>query len=293
MSHLSAFSEALKRARPAPSERPETLFHYTTAGGFAGIVQSGVIRATNFSFMNDPLEVVHGQSLISSLLSDSLRRHNDPLVRRVLEGALERLTERGAGAEIYVSCFTTMNDDLSQWRWYGAGTAARYALEFRTAGLHEATLVPRQYKVRFSKVLYDEALQRAKVQMVLDAAANFMIENQPSDAPLKHYAAHLFRRLARMLPTLKAPSYAAEAEWRIVLLKPANDVSELEFDTSRGVIRSYVKFPLRVGGTLPLESVIVLAPTYKTAAEKAARLVLNYAKTPAEVRGSRVSVADF
>jgi hypothetical protein len=35
---------------------PEVLYHYTDARGFLGIIESGILRATHISFMNDASE---------------------------------------------------------------------------------------------------------------------------------------------------------------------------------------------------------------------------------------------
>ena len=36
---------------------PSPLYHYTSSGGLVGIVSSGVLRASNFSYLNDSTEI--------------------------------------------------------------------------------------------------------------------------------------------------------------------------------------------------------------------------------------------
>ena len=290
MSRLTRFSDELKRHGIQRSPWPASLFHYTTAGGFAGIVESRNIRATNFSFMNDPSEIVHGRDLILRHLQEEQRPHRDSVVAELYERTIEELNKEGA-SEIYVCCFTAKKDDLSQWRAYG-GSTARYALEFDTDQIHAATLIPHSYKVRFSEVVYNEETQHEAVRGVLQAAARMVIDLGITPAELPDCTGILSRRLVRMLPTLKAQAYEVEAEWRIILLVRADDTHKLKFDTSRGVIRSYIDFPLTTA-RLPLRSVFVLAPSRPKAAEKAARLVLNKAGLEeTTVRYSTIPVAD-
>jgi len=290
MSKHTVFSDGLKKHGLDSVEPPSTLFHYTTAGGFAGIVESRNIRATNFSFMNDPSEVVHGRDLIQSLLQEARQKHPQPRVDELYRRTIVELNKEGA-SEIYVSCFTAKKDDLSQWRAYG-GSSARYALEFDTKKLIEATLRPHSYKVRFSEVVYNQQQQHEAVSDVLEAAANMVRDLALEEADLDDCAGILFRRLARMLPRLKAQPYDVEAEWRIILLVRADDTKKVKFDTSKGVIRSYIDFPL-TADRLPLKSVFVLAPSRPKAAEKAARLVLNKAGLEeAKVQYSTIPVAD-
>jgi hypothetical protein len=278
---VEAFDQAIKRARPTTTEWPPQLFHYTTAGGFEAIVRTRSVRATNFSFMNDPSEISYGQDLIIKLLNDKRKNGSNDTFNELLEIIAKDLQEAPL-PEIYVTSFTFASDDLSQWRAYG-GTPARYALGFPTKAVHDATLRDYAHPIRFSRVVYERTEQELKVNAVLDAAETAFPEQQVPD--LGPYIRRLSRRLVRLLPTLKEPAYEAENEIRIIILKedaapdidppaPGVDVPEVEFDTSRGVIRPYLMFALTAGTPLPLNSLHFLAPARPSAAEKGARLVL-------------------
>src|SRR5436305_1025961 len=60
---------------------PNTVYHYTTADGFVGIIREMTLRATNFSFLNDPSEVQYGKELavqyLASTLSDLIEPYRD------------------------------------------------------------------------------------------------------------------------------------------------------------------------------------------------------------------------
>jgi hypothetical protein len=60
---------------------PATLYHYTGAGGVASILSSDHLRATNFSFLNDPSEVQHGHDLVVSTLQREQRARGQARAR--------------------------------------------------------------------------------------------------------------------------------------------------------------------------------------------------------------------
>jgi hypothetical protein len=295
---VEAFDKAIKRARPTTTEWPPQLFHYTTAGGFEAIVRTGSVRATNFSFMNDPSEISYGRDLIIRLLN--AKRSADGTFNDMLD-VIARTLKEAPLPEIYVTSFTFASDDLSQWRAYG-GTPARYALGFPTKAVHAATLRDYAHPIRFSRVVYERTEQEVKVNAILDAAeTSFPRQQIPNLGP---YVRKLSRRLVRLLPTLKEPAYEAENEIRIIILKedaapdtdppaPGVDVPEVEFDTSRGVIRPFLTFALTDGAPLPLNSLHFLAPARPSAAEKAAKLVLQrFGITGVTPSASQIPFAD-
>jgi len=266
------FRLALKASRVDQGARPGRLFHYTTAAGFEGIVSSASIRATNFSFMNDPLELEYGRRLIHEHLTERLATSTGGVAGALFRHCLEEL-DRESGSEIYVSCFSSSEDDLSQWRAYG-NTSARYALGFERRVIHAATLRPRSYSVRFSRVVYERGKQNEILQKLLDGAETFVKRQSASESAVPTFGDILSLTLTRMLPTLKMPAFKPEAEWRIIIQMKPGDTSNLHFDTSRGIVRPFAVFPISEGQPLPLAQVIVLWPSRPEAAVKAARLVL-------------------
>lgn len=108
---------------------------------------------------------------------------------------------------------------------------------------------------------------------------------RPPDRPADQFTKRLSWRLLRMLPGLKEPAYRVETEWRIVIMIRPGVPPRLGFDTSRGLIRPYVLFPLvtEAGRPLPLDCLLVLAPAHPDAAAKAARMVLDEGGVPASV----------
>lgn len=255
----------------APSDfGPSSVYHYTTAAGFAGILGDEAIRATNFSFLNDPSEVRYGRHLTYEVLEDVIEAaasENQPLIQLVT-----KFFEREAIAEVYVACFTRLADDLSQWRAYGSSAVERYALGFAAQELEDAV----HTNTSFAKVLYKKKEQVERIRFFVERAVTFVERESidPSRWPI--LASVVSQLIARVLPELKDPAYEREEEWRIIRWHDDADDQALEFDTMRGVLRPFL--PIRLPSPLPLSALRVMAPTRKTAALKAADMLLRKAK---------------
>jgi hypothetical protein len=255
---------------------PQTLYHYTGAAAVAGILLSRTLWATNFSFLNDPTEVEYGRNLVLDLLKQATQDGSQSDDRKTLLAAIEKSFLEKAVSEVYVCCFTECRDDLSQWRAYGTATGARYCLGFCT----EALMDSRESELRFEKITYERRKQCDPILEVIEKAIDFVTEMRLSHLEALEIADASARRLARLLPQMKSPAYAAEKEWRIIRWIPGTDVSEVCFDATRGVVRPYVKFPLtqeKQKQQLPVDELLVLAPGRELPSLKAADMLLRKA----------------
>jgi hypothetical protein len=125
-------------------------------------------------------------------------------------------------------------------------------------------------------VLYLQRDQLAAVNSVLRTAVEFLRRPDVREEDLPALGTRLSGALQRMLPGLKEPAYRSEEEWRIIIKVRPQAATPLAFDSSRGVLRPYVMFPLeaRPGFPLALENLTVLAPARIESALKAASMVL-------------------
>ena len=246
---------------------PAAVYHYTSAAGFHGIVTQRALRATNFSFLNDPTEIAYGKSVVDRVL---VRESVQDDEFGAFVTAVTKTMDARALSEVYVTCFTELGDDLSQWRAYGSSAAARYAVGFDTGPLKR--IQQTSGDIGFARVLYDQALQESAVREMLVHAYKFTQENPAIEQA--YFVSATAREIGRILPLLKSPAYHAEREWRAVLISNADQVAALEFDTSRGSIRPYVMLPFVAEEPLPIVSLRVMAPSRPEPALKAAGLLL-------------------
>lgn len=144
-------SEIPNHVLPTYSEdsRDDALFHYTSADGLIGILQSGEIWGTAYYCSNDESELAAGKGILTPEFlraTNKMVQDNDPLVQTfnrrgvdILEYA--RKFEQTIIAHIfhalcvYITCFCRPTDVedfhhglLSQWRAYGVDGG--YALQF-------------------------------------------------------------------------------------------------------------------------------------------------------------------
>lgn len=251
-----------------------TLFHYTAAGSFHNIVTSGVMWATNFSFLNDPSEINYGLNLVREHLS--VRASHEQGIRRAfLEAVLGNLRLE-ALPEVYVCCFTGREDDLSQWRAYGNAATARYSIGFDAEELRDRAAVCEG--ATLGEVIYDRSVQVDRLANMTARALHFITDESVDFNDLDGFAATAASQYAALLPLLKSDAFSVEQELRVIIEVSERNDDRVRFDTARGTIKPFIPLPLATpDARIPIRSVHVLAPARPDAAVKAAALVLRAA----------------
>lgn len=138
-------------------DMPETLWHYTSGAGLIAILRSRAIWTTHISCLNDATEVHYATSLLVSAVEERWARTKslpspDIFLYDVLS---DRLADDVRLRRWFVTCFTTKDDDLSQWRAYSGGEGG-YAIGFDTAKMLDAF---RNQNCVLSAVVYDRHTQ--------------------------------------------------------------------------------------------------------------------------------------
>lgn len=134
------------------TEDTHLLWHYTSANGLLGILESGAIWASDLRFLNDSSENRRMKELLMQHLEtrgegeydafnmwlEALAAGGQPeshVYKRVSRHEYEdRLTEIKEAlreykqSEIFVACFSAESDSLGQWRAYGKNPS--YAIGF-------------------------------------------------------------------------------------------------------------------------------------------------------------------
>lgn len=103
----------------------QILYQYTDAQALAGIVKDCAIRATDFRYLNDSLELSYvWDEFVARLRSLSETEDDDQAhAYLVMLDAIQRLKAddiRTYDQGIFVACFTELRDAVSQWSRYGA-----------------------------------------------------------------------------------------------------------------------------------------------------------------------------
>ena len=249
---------------------PDTVYHYTTAAGIAGIVASGYFRGTNFSFLNDSSEFRYGAELaINRFEAETKNRDERDVTALYLGVGGEVWMEKQLSlSETYVACFTESRDDLNQWRGYG-GSADRYCL-----GLNSEALIHNQYS--FAPVIYSREEQEALLSDYVSRTHRFLADRTPPPSDWLQISAVkiVCRWMMVSIPFLKDPHFASEREWRAVRDIDSVAKDELFFDSSSGALRPYVRLFESGDSKLPITEVVVQSARHDERAVKAVSLLL-------------------
>src|SRR3954447_9426450 len=136
---------------------PETLYHYTNANGFHGIVNSGGLWATDARYLNDEGEIEYGRGIFTEVLQEISKETSCASVR-FFAGHAQRFAMDRDIVSVYLICFCGDGNILSQWRAYG-GTQASYALGFNAKKLAEYEFKSFPARWQLLPVIYDRDRQ--------------------------------------------------------------------------------------------------------------------------------------
>ena len=99
------------------SVRLDQMFHYTSADGALAILQSGRMRFTEYSYLNDTREITHGLDVVRFVLEDGTLAAGSPSLTN-LKAHLDDV-DPVSPYNIYTASFSSESDSLSQFRLYG------------------------------------------------------------------------------------------------------------------------------------------------------------------------------
>lgn len=220
--------------------RGDQVFHYCDADALIKIVDSGQIFATDVRFLNDTSEFEYGRSIIDRCVESS-RKDMHELMDAIAGVAIERLTNRG-GYDVFVSCYSEVDDLVSQWRGYGSGGHG-YSLGIPWRALSV------DGKALLLRVVYGDDAVEAAVQGLLSLAAEEMGTALRGHTPDPEVAEDIGTCLSSVLMLLAACSkkdlFDFEKEFRLMSLFDVGVMNPaLEFRPSKGMIVPFVRQPL-------------------------------------------------
>jgi hypothetical protein len=258
---------------------PAQLWHYTSMAAMQGIIDSGEMYATDARFLNDADELIHAAKYTDDFLSKESR---DPrvvdFVRYQVAEAFKDLLSLSNPYRNYVTCFTTLEDDLSQWRAYSHGSAGiSLAFDFRSLGSVRTLLAPCIYEDEEKKAMLLFALKTlfevAEAHLSSDPRL-LLIHPDPLDeldlsSELKKQlplikqninlaTAKLWLPFITILPLFKNRAFKAEEEWRIVRLQDESSESlPLFFRARQDSLVPTLKLNVKNGAHIPLTGIRV------------------------------------
>ncbi len=268
------------------------LYHYTSASGLKGIFEGGQLWFTDVLHANDPSEFEYGNNIAIDLLQNEAVRSSGDLkeflefISKMLGGALKN------AVGVYVSSFSAVEDDLSQWRAYGddgRGYAIAFAPSIFSADqcVNLKALNPNE-RTSIACVKYDDKEKKVgqahhapTIQKVIEVVKKVSDDGLLKDELQRQYffkrlgvefaIAHIFNSA-----TLKHRAYCGEIETRLVIYNssPTELRPYLKSRLRGSALVPYVPspFPVKVPGNV-LE--IIVGPAAPERSEEAVKSLLN------------------
>ena len=215
----------------------EPVYHYTDGGALIGMVQHGVLWASEAAGLNDRAEIRQGWDKIKAWLD---RQPTTDVIDLFKQHASNPHRE---SHEVFVLCGSTRGDDANQWRLYanrGAGYAVELDPQQPLTAIAEDGYVPLKKstpgRAPFGRagdfvevspwlhVIYDDD-EMDKVLSALvaqtESTAN-SIKNSDEDEDVKndgleHLGETCYSDLAEIAHLVKEPGFSGENEVRIVV----------------------------------------------------------------------------
>jgi hypothetical protein len=199
------------------SKEPTEFFHYTSAQGLKGILESKSFFASDVLSLNDYSEVVHGRDMFFDLLKAKSTALAENLLQALQTG--NGLLGLGEKWFVYVFCLCAKKDVLSQWRGYSGGTGG-FAI-----GLDAKKLEERIQQADFAvlKMLYNRKDQQRILSETLSSFERVCEEYPPqSKTDVTDVLEEMALILLQTILYFKHPAFHEEEEWRIVKIEPSD-----------------------------------------------------------------------
>lgn len=285
------YEAALHEHTGEEEERPpETLYHYTSAEGLKGILESKCLHASHIAFMNDENEFRHGAEIWLDAFERRKKRLNSPpettsfayLVSETLRDSfgirrpttvelatLTRILEECAEESKklkprhylggFCASLTACEDDLYHWQAYakaGRGFAVGFNYERLTEVLNDGEDGCGLYHIW--PVIYDKQAQMDLVDSCLR-----MVDYCDPAADVFKVKCDILDLLSITCRFLKNQAFSVEKEWRILPSQPSSWTqvpSEASVKVEGESLKPIVNIPLASAGTatvVPLCSIYV------------------------------------
>jgi len=154
---------AVAALRSHDVEESATVHHYTGTEGLLGILRDGSFRATNFRYLNDSSEFLHGLEVVRGLAAAHRARRDGDRRSTWLELLAAMADVVALKSNLYVTCFSSLADDLSQWRSYGTPGADKFCLGFNASSLRLACGGKNCGRSALSRVTYSQQDQQTEI----------------------------------------------------------------------------------------------------------------------------------
>lgn len=259
--HYFPFIQSLIERLDWKPDPEQMVWHYTSGHGLISIIDSGSIFATQVSCLNDATEIRYSakrlrDAFVALLPALDESKQSTQAVKKYVELLRDDdAAPNSAALPYFVTCFSSLEDDLSQWRSYGGGENG-YAIGILTKNLFGTT------NSLTAKVNYDAAMHVELAKEVAEATIRFYEEGETAGIQNwdQTFLLSWDSALTQLAPVAKDPGFAVEKEVRVIHQLQQFEMSELIVRQRKTMMSRHLpmRFP-SVGQTsrLPISKVIV------------------------------------
>jgi hypothetical protein len=247
-------SDVFEAASPPKPEVPMMVYHYTTGDGLIGILQRKCFRATHFAFQNDRSEWMHAVA-VAEEWAESL---DEPLRGFVMESCRRARKSQLPPLPLvpHVTCFSEVDDSLSQWRAYSED-ADGYAIGLDLNAWSDRQAASSRWQI--VSMIYERSTQQQYLNEGL--AKMWEIVQGGSDEDKQQGVHHASSLLFRLAASYKHHTFHEEREWRLLAWVPTHTIGEsaLAFRSTKYGIAPYIELRFDNEANCPIRK-IVLGP---------------------------------
>lgn len=236
----------------------DVVWHYTSGPSLLSILDSGTLYSTQVSCLNDATEIAYSAEKLRSALTELLPGLAPGSPAALFAARYVELLRHNpdspshAPIEYFVSCFSSLFDDLGQWRTYAGGEGG-YALGFRVG-----SLVGIDYSL-VAKVNYDPGDHETLAKEAAAATLKFYGEGPAGDLDWDNkFLATWDKSLSYLSPLFKDPGFAQEQEIRIVHELQESEYTQQKFLQKRSLLSRHLPLTFPISGPrLPLKEIMI------------------------------------
>lgn len=260
----------------------QLIYHYTTLEGFVGIINSQSFYASNASFLNDKSELIYGKEITEKLLRSIIEKKGFNRVcyfgfnnkeENLLMKTIEELN-KPIHNNIYITCFSTKPDLLSQWRGYGNGGVR---IGFSPLSLNDSL----KNRVYLTWISYNIEKQLKCLEEIISTCLDYVLNKEPEVIEQRKIDELFPKALALMLLQtnfgFKDKSFKEEQERRLIydplynLRLGESNFPNIKFRSNGKYIIPYVEL---FSNKLPIKNVMVGPSSYQERIVDAIKLML-------------------
>lgn len=202
------FWNEVRRLGLAPEQKLDVFYHYTSMDALVSIIESDSIWLSDYSYLNDKTELVHGVKVVSSIINEFLGSG----ISKGQEGLLRAWLEKASAPlpRVCVASFSGDGDSLSQWRAYG-----NIAIGFvpYKIGIHAD-------QSRLGVVQYEPEIQRQLAQIYVSHCLQaYALDTENNALERIPDVYHRFGQVLELVSFFKDSSFRDEREYRLVYVE--------------------------------------------------------------------------